>query len=204
MNATPVAPPMSRAEQRTNTLRRIIAAARAVLEQEGPRGFSARAIATRAGISQGRLLQYFKSLDDVAFEAYTHWVEEEFELRTRAAMQADGPQARLAALTKVGYERDLTGVQMMRQVSRYAWFWPRETQTRFQSNNDKVIAFIVALLGEAAPNAKAPALHAGAAAVISIYIAVLRSATVEEWAPEQAHRKAMSMIDLVIAGLRAG
>jgi AcrR family transcriptional regulator len=53
-----------KAKQRQDTLSRIRTSARALIAQDEDSGFTSRRIAAGAGISAGRLLQYYATLND--------------------------------------------------------------------------------------------------------------------------------------------
>lgn len=105
-----MARPKATPEQRNRVRRSIQSAAAALYRAEGIASISARAVATKAGVSVGTIYSYFGDLTGLMQSLWTGRIAElEDEFRTRAKAYED-PLERIAALLtaylKFGIEQD--------------------------------------------------------------------------------------------------
>ncbi len=88
----PTAAELRRAAQREEIRAEILAASRTLVDQEGPKALTMRAVARSIGYSPGALYEYFDSKQDI-LEALYFQGTEGLEGRTRQVVEAAGPHA---------------------------------------------------------------------------------------------------------------
>lgn len=194
----------TRAAQRARSNERIIRAATDILDGADDVEFSARAVAKRAGVSPGLVVQRFESLADLALEVYLNANAESVGMMAAATREYDDPEQRVIAAFQGVAERDLSRKTLTGTVMAFAWTWTIEHERRKQITWNQIADLLTEALDDSDRPTKETDRLDAALAIMYLYNASLRASVVCDEDASACIARMQPAIKLILAGLYRG
>lgn len=183
------------------TCQRIMRAARNIIREQGSRKFTIRAVARKAGVSPGLIIQYYGTRAGLIHRMFVlsntpvrEWLDENMaDFAT--------PEDLIMGLILDRLEKDMNERHLTREVMALTWTWGAEEEAR-HTPYLRELADIAARALEKRfyPGAREHTLTA-AMVIASIYAGVLRIGAQKNWPVEKCSRLLQPAIAMTMAGL---
>jgi AcrR family transcriptional regulator len=195
-----------KAKQRQDTLSRIRISARALIAQDEDSGFTSRRIAAGAGISAGRLLQYYATLNDLIVELMEIERNEIFnglEAAEKALPARLGWRKRVRALVKTMFELHFARAALVRRSMAYSWTWGRDVEEKMTATAKKLVNVLEPIVDDPADRLDPKLRETAALGLYRLFTHGLRHALQTRQDAETATTHLWPLVDLMLDGVDA-
>lgn len=195
-----------KAKQRQDTLSRIRTSARALIAQDEDSGFTSRRIAAGAGISAGRLLQYYATLNDLIVELMEIERNEIFiglEAAEKGLPARLGWRKRVRALLKAMFELHMERAALVRRSMAYSWTWGRDIEEKMTATAQKLISVLEPIVDDPADRLDPKLRETAALSLYRLFTHGLRHALQTRQDAEAATAQLWPMVELMLDGVDA-
>ncbi len=124
----------NRAEQRTKTMARLLAAAEKLIRERGYEGTSVTDIAKEAGVAPSLINAYFLGKAGLLYAVARSFNDQQLAATRMAASRPGTPAERLAGILHTWAELDLAEPRMYAAITGLSWTWPAETEREYAAD----------------------------------------------------------------------
>ena len=195
-----------KAKQRQDTLSRIRTSARALIAQDEDSGFTSRRIAAGAGISAGRLLQYYATLNDLIVELMEIERNEIFiglEASQKALPSRLGWRKRVRALLKTMFELHIERAALVRRSMAYSWTWGSDSEEKMTAMGKRIVAVLEPIIDDPADRLDPKLRETAATSLYRVFTHGLRHALQTRQDAETAAAQLWPVVELLLDGVEA-
>ena len=195
-----------KAKQRQDTLSRIRTSARALIAQDEDSGFTSRRIAAGAGISAGRLLQYYATLNDLIVELMEIERNEIFiglEAAEKALPSRLGWRKRVRALLKTLFELHIERAALVRRSMAYSWTWGSDSEEKMTAMGKRIVAVLEPIIDDPADRLDPKLRETAATSLYRLFTDGLRHALQTRQDAETAAAQLWPVVELLLDGVEA-
>jgi AcrR family transcriptional regulator len=193
-----------KAKQRQETLSRIRVSARALIGQDEDSGFTSRKIAAGAGISAGRLLQYYATLNDLIVELMDHERSEIMEGMAAAEKALPARTAwrkRVKSMLKTMFELHLTRAALVRRSMAYSWTWGPDVEANMAPTAKRMVEVLEPAIDDPAAPLDPKLLELAATSLYRLFTQGLRHAVQTHQDAEAATTALWPIVELMLDGI---